>query len=349
MRRARTNAGLPSALHVADPPPLLGRCAAVLCASLLVALSAVRPVLRWVLLSALSLLSRRALLVLCLLFVPSSAPRGSLDIAFFYLAMAVVAMAVLPWSLVKLGFWIHESLQSPQLIPLTRIQKLKLQQTNAAKANGAAAGAAVVGETVNVQPAGASSSSSSSSSALLDPVTAQKSAAAASGLTQENLRPSKPWLSCGNITLALLWVLFLYMLLQIPSFQSENLASFKPYEILGLPTEGGKSTATDEEIKRAYRKQSLVYHPDRNPSPEAAQQFMLIAKAYETLTSPTAKANIEKYGNPDGYQVRTHNHGSCASRVKTPRFARDAPPPDMACKRFAQLAIPHLLGCGRSS
>lgn len=219
--------------------------------------------------------------------------------------MAVVAMSVLPWSAFKLGFYIRDSLRSPQLIPLTRIQKLKAQQIQAANAAAmkAGGGAAVVGETVNVQPAGASSSSSSSSSsALLDPVTASKSNAAASGLTQENLRPAKPWLSCGNVTLALLWLLFLYMLLQIPSFQHENLASFKPYEILGLPTEGGKSTATDEEIKRAYRKQSLVYHPDRNPSPEAAQQFMLVAKAYETLTSPTAKANIEKYGNPDGYQ-----------------------------------------------
>ena len=161
------------------------------------------------------------------------------DIAFFYLAMAVVATAVLPWSAFKLGFAIHAALQKPQLIPLTRIQKLKQQQNIAAKA--AAAAAASSSGAVTVQPAGSpSASSSSSSSSFLD-----KSNAAASGLTQESLRPSKPWLSCGNVTLALLWVLFFYMLLQIPSFSQENLASFKPYDILGID-----SKANDDEIKK---------------------------------------------------------------------------------------------------
>jgi translocation protein SEC63 len=70
-----------------------------------------------------------------------------------------------------------------------------------------------------------------------------------------------------------------------------------PYEILHLD-----KTASDQQIKRAYRKQSLQFHPDHNSSPEAAQQFMLVAKAHEALTSETAKKNIEKYGNPDGYQ-----------------------------------------------
>lgn len=61
--------------------------------------------------------------------------------------------------------------------------------------------------------------------------------------------------------------------------------------------------ASDAEIKSAYRKLSLLYHPDKNPgNEEAAKMFMAVAKAHETLTDPTAKENWEKYGNPDGRQ-----------------------------------------------
>jgi len=224
------------------------------------------------------------------------------DVAFFYLALAIVAAATLPWSAVKLGRCIWSAVQKPQLIPLTRIQKLRLQQQQQKQGqqgvNGAQSGS---GGAVTVQPAGsrASASTSSSSSDAQTPQASSATLAAASGLTQESLQPAKPWLSAGNIVLACLWLIFLLMLAQIPSMQHSQLTSFQPYEVLGLDA---KANPTDEEIKRAYRKQSLKFHPDRNPSPEAAQQFILIAKAYETLTSETAKANIEKYGNPDGYQ-----------------------------------------------
>ena len=69
--------------------------------------------------------------------------------------------------------------------------------------------------------------------------------------------------------------------------------------------------ATDAAIKSAYRKMSLLYHPDKNaPGDEAAaKMFIEVARAYKTLTDPIAKENYEKYGNPDGRQslaVRAH-------------------------------------------
>jgi hypothetical protein len=41
--------------------------------------------------------------------------------------------------------------------------------------------------------------------------------------------------------------------------------------------------ASDQEIRKAYRLQVMLYHPDKNPSPEATARFFLISQAYETL------------------------------------------------------------------
>jgi translocation protein SEC63 len=78
-----------------------------------------------------------------------------------------------------------------------------------------------------------------------------------------------------------------------------EIKSFDPFMILGIA-----SGASEREIKRAYRKMSLLYHPDKNIGDAVAdQKFMLVAKAYEALTDEVAKANYEKYGNPDGRQA----------------------------------------------
>lgn len=64
------------------------------------------------------------------------------------------------------------------------------------------------------------------------------------------------------------------------------------YEVLGV-----SKNASDAEIKTAYRKQALKWHPDRNKSSEAAGKFKEINKAYEVLADPKKKGVYDQYGS----------------------------------------------------
>ena len=71
---------------------------------------------------------------------------------------------------------------------------------------------------------------------------------------------------------------------------------FDPYEILEISNSAGAP-----EIKKAFKKLAVKYHPDKNLNNlQAKAKFMLITKAYESLTNEEAKKNFELYGNPDG-------------------------------------------------
>ncbi len=64
------------------------------------------------------------------------------------------------------------------------------------------------------------------------------------------------------------------------------------YEVLGVP-----KTASEAELKTAYRKQALKWHPDRNKSTEAPGKFKEINKAYEVLADPKKKQVYDQYGS----------------------------------------------------
>lgn len=63
------------------------------------------------------------------------------------------------------------------------------------------------------------------------------------------------------------------------------------YEVLGVA-----KTATNDEIKRAFRKLAMKYHPDRNKEPGAEQKFKEINEAYQVLTDPQKKQMYDQFG-----------------------------------------------------
>jgi len=65
------------------------------------------------------------------------------------------------------------------------------------------------------------------------------------------------------------------------------------YELLGV-----ERNATEEDLKKAYRKLAMKYHPDRNPGDKQAEgKFKEVSEAYQVLTDPEKKAQYDRFGH----------------------------------------------------
>ena len=85
------------------------------------------------------------------------------------------------------------------------------------------------------------------------------------------------------------------------------------YEVLGVAR-----TANADEIKRAYKKMAIKYHPDRNPGDkEAEEKFKQAAEAYDVLRDPDKRARYDQFGAAG---VNGAGGLKCYELPKTPRI-----------------------------
>ncbi len=88
------------------------------------------------------------------------------------------------------------------------------------------------------------------------------------------------------------------------------------YRVLGL-----RQGASDDEIKKAYRRKAMEFHPDRNQSPDAQEIFIKITEAYEYLTTHPHGRNISEEEVKRNYQAWV-DYRQAEARKRAEAYAR---------------------------
>lgn len=102
-----------------------------------------------------------------------------------------------------------------------------------------------------------------------------------------------------------------------PSYTDEQLNSVERirkckdyYEILGIAQD-----CSDEDLKKAYKKLALKFHPDKNHAPGATEAFKAIGNAFAVLSDPVKRKRYDQFGS-EAEQVQSHQHHRQGSYYK---------------------------------
>ena len=85
----------------------------------------------------------------------------------------------------------------------------------------------------------------------------------------------------------------------------------KYYKILGL-----SPGASEKEVRKKYRKLVMIYHPDKNDSPEAEEKFIEITEAYEILTGKVQAPKTGGFTSPSNPVKQKKNHEERVRKAK---------------------------------
>lgn len=88
------------------------------------------------------------------------------------------------------------------------------------------------------------------------------------------------------------------------------------YQVLGV-----QKDATDDDLKKAYRKLAIKFHPDKNPGDKqaaATEKFKEVAEAYDVLTDPQKRQIYDAYGE-EGLKRRTATRDARRRRLQRRR------------------------------
>ncbi|KAJ3252068.1 secretory subunit [Chytriomyces hyalinus] len=112
----------------------------------------------------------------------------------------------------------------------------------------------------------------------------------------------KGFVSAKSLLLIVGWLVFAAVAYQTATTKIADTGLWDPYEILGVST-----SATASEVKKAFRKLSLKYHPDKvteeSEKEAAAVIYNDLAKAQKVLTDDEARKTWDEFGHPDGRQA----------------------------------------------